>query len=434
MRVLCTTWAWPSHYFPMVPLAWAMRAAGHDVRVAVQPALASTVARSGLPAVVVGHDVDVVGPHRRIFRELVAAGSAASPPAALAPAASRRELERNFRPFVRVARAMAGDLARFARGWRPDLVVFDPSCYAGPLVARLLGVPAVRHLYGPDINSFTHQVEARMLAPVLARYGLPELDLLGQLTVDVCPPGMQVREIGTPLVRQRIRHIPYTGLSEIPPLPRWSPGRSPRVCLTWGTSTARVCGDAAFVPPWVLQTLAELGGEVRVAILADQRALLPDPPPGVRIVESAPLGEVLRGCDLTVHQGGAGTALTAARCAVPQLVLPQLPDQVINGGMLSAAGVARSLHRDRLGPASLTAVASEILAEPDYRRAARRLRAEMLAQPTPAEIVPVLVDLARRGVTPAAEPGLSRPAGSAAATFGMSYLEWVRARSGPATG
>jgi UDP:flavonoid glycosyltransferase YjiC (YdhE family) len=407
----------------MVPLAWALRAAGHDVRVAVAPALASTVARSGLPAVVVGRDVDVAGPHRRMYQDLVAAG-----PADGTSAASLREAERNFALFVRVADAMTGDLLRFARAWRPDLVVFDPYCYAGPLVARLLGVPAVRHLYGPDINSLSHQVEARVLAPVLARYGLAELDLLGQLTVDVCPPGMQVREIGAPLVRQRVRHIPYTGLSEIPPLPRWSPGRSPRVCLTWGTSTARLCGDDAFVPPWMLQTLAELGGEVRVAILAEQRALLPDPPPGVRIVESAPIDEVLRGCDLIVHQGGSGTALTAARRAVPQLTLPQLPCQMIYGDLLSAAGVARSLHRDRLGPATLTAAASEILAGPGYRRAARRLRAEMLAQPTPAEVVPALVDLARRGVAPADGQGRSQPAGSARDVFGMSYLEYARAR------
>ena len=41
---------------PMVPLAWALRAAGHDVRVAVQPSFAATVTSAGLTAVPVGRD------------------------------------------------------------------------------------------------------------------------------------------------------------------------------------------------------------------------------------------------------------------------------------------------------------------------------------------------------------------------------------------
>ncbi|HZN74657.1 MAG TPA: glycosyl transferase family 28, partial [Micromonosporaceae bacterium] len=47
MRVLFTTFAWPSHYFPMVPLAWALQAAGHEVRMTSQPELLPTMRRSG---------------------------------------------------------------------------------------------------------------------------------------------------------------------------------------------------------------------------------------------------------------------------------------------------------------------------------------------------------------------------------------------------
>jgi len=44
MRVLFTSWAWPTHLYAMVPLARACRAAGHDVVVASPPALADTIA------------------------------------------------------------------------------------------------------------------------------------------------------------------------------------------------------------------------------------------------------------------------------------------------------------------------------------------------------------------------------------------------------
>ena len=60
MRVLFTTWAWPSHLYAMVPLARACAAAGHEVLVASQPALRREIERCGLPAAVVGADVDAV--------------------------------------------------------------------------------------------------------------------------------------------------------------------------------------------------------------------------------------------------------------------------------------------------------------------------------------------------------------------------------------
>src|SRR5256885_12296874 len=64
MKVLFTTWAWPSHFFPMVPLAWALRSAGHEVRIASGPELERTIRDAGLPAVAVGGPVDIAGPHR----------------------------------------------------------------------------------------------------------------------------------------------------------------------------------------------------------------------------------------------------------------------------------------------------------------------------------------------------------------------------------
>uniref|UniRef100_J1RV42 Protein IroB n=1 Tax=Streptomyces auratus AGR0001 TaxID=1160718 RepID=J1RV42_9ACTN len=53
MRLLFTTWAWPSHLYALVTQAWACRAAGHEVLVASQPALAAEIGRCGLPAAVV---------------------------------------------------------------------------------------------------------------------------------------------------------------------------------------------------------------------------------------------------------------------------------------------------------------------------------------------------------------------------------------------
>jgi UDP:flavonoid glycosyltransferase YjiC (YdhE family) len=154
--------------------------------------------------------------------------------------------------------------------------------------------------------------------------------------------------------------------------------------------------------------------------------LLGEVPDGVRVLCDAPLRSVLPGADLVVHQGGAGTALTAGLSAVPQLVLPQLPDQVTNADNLVAAGVARVLRPGRADPEAVRGAARALLT--GYTEAAQRLQAEILAQPTPAEVVPRLEQVARDGLSavPAA------PVRSAAEVFGRSYLEYMASLEGAA--
>ena len=56
MRVLFVSLSEKSHVYLMVPLAWALSAAGHDVRVASYPLAVETITRAGLTAVPVGTD------------------------------------------------------------------------------------------------------------------------------------------------------------------------------------------------------------------------------------------------------------------------------------------------------------------------------------------------------------------------------------------
>src|SRR4051812_47073841 len=84
MRVLVTCWAWPSHYLPLVPLLWALRAQGHEVRVATQPALARAVTDSGQVFVQAGQDVD----HAALRAERMRGLSHAQVPEAPPPGAS----------------------------------------------------------------------------------------------------------------------------------------------------------------------------------------------------------------------------------------------------------------------------------------------------------------------------------------------------------
>ncbi|MDH2427236.1 nucleotide disphospho-sugar-binding domain-containing protein [Sphaerisporangium sp. TRM90804] len=395
MRVLFTTWAWPSHYFPMVPLAWALRAAGHEVRVASQPALMDTIMRSGLPGVVTGEDFDIVGYHRRELASLRVEEEDPPGPGQW-DERKRRRVQKSFSQFVAIAELMADELLGFARDWRPDLVVHDPLTYAGPLVARLVGVPAVRSLFGPDFTYETRHIEAAAMAPLLERYGLPDLDTVGPLTVDPCPPGLQ---FPAPIPRQLMRYVPYNGLSAVPAWTLEPPPRR-RICVCWGTTTTKFSEEHATRLPYVVDAVADMDAEIVLAATPDQLALFSSVPPGVRVADSVPLNVLLPTCDAIIHQGGAGTTLNSALCGVPQLMVVQTPDQVVNAIPVERSGAGTYLVPKETSRESVRSQARKVLEDPSYREAARFLRGQMLEQPPPTAVVGVLESLARGELAP----------------------------------
>src|SRR5688572_24528507 len=62
MRVLIAAIPVKSHLYPVVPLAWALQTAGHEVRVACHSAFVDQVAATGLTAVGLGAEPDYVSP------------------------------------------------------------------------------------------------------------------------------------------------------------------------------------------------------------------------------------------------------------------------------------------------------------------------------------------------------------------------------------
>lgn len=378
MRIMFTTWAWPSHFLPMVPLAWALRSAGHDVRVAGPAPLAGVVRDSGLLFSEAGGDLDFV----KVVRKVIEIGA----PDADADATAWQKIRqsrgsRSLGMFVAAAGAMADGLIAFTRRWEPDLVVYDATTYAGPLAAALAGVPAVRHLFGPDLMYHGREFEPELLRPLCEKYGLDELDTSGVLAVDPCPPSLQTDGIPR---RAGMRHVPYNGPGTVPD---WllEPAKRPRVCVTSGTSIPAF-GEALFVLPQVVDALADLNIELVVAVKSEHRPMLGEVPAGVRVAESLPLSVLLRTCTAVVHHGGAGTLLASLAAGLPQLVVAQLPDQLYNASTLAGTGASITMVREDLKPEAIRAELARLIEEPGYRNAAERLAAEMAAQATPAEM------------------------------------------------
>lgn len=369
MRVLFTTWAWPTHYQPMVTLAWAFRAAGHEVRVASQPSLMPTVRASGLTGVPIGSDRQTTP----IVDALLAVD-----PAVRGDGRSSRTVS----SYAAIADTMAGPLRAVMERWRPDLVVFEESTYAAPMVARRLGIPAVRHLWGVDILSYVRSFEPAALAPLAERLGLDEQDTTGLATVDHCPPSLQVPG---DFPRFPMRYVPFNGSGV---LPAWSAGapRRPRVCVTYGTTSSRLA-HYAFVLDRIVGAVADLPVEVVATVAGSDLRRLSVAGTHVRVVERMPLHTLLPSCDLLVSQAGPSTALTAASCGVPQLMIPQLPDQKLISSLVAGAGAGTRLELADASAEAIRAAARAILDTPAYAGAARRLREESRRLPAPGEVV-----------------------------------------------
>jgi hypothetical protein len=385
VRVLVTAWAWSSHYLPLVPTLWALRAAGHEVLVASQPALGQVVRDSGVPFAAAGADVDHEALRRRLMRELTHADVPPPPPPGQTAKVWTQDewtrVSKVFSVFAARSAAMLDDVAELARRFRPDLVIFEPTTYAGPLVAALLGVPAVRHLHGVDLTYQAREVVPPLIAPLAERLGLGPVDPLGDHTLDPCPPSMQ---IPTHVTRTVQRYVPYNGPAEMPPWLLDPPSR-PRVCLTWGATSSSL--GAPFAPPAVLAALAGTGVEVVVTVSPADRERLGPAAPGVRVVESLALHLLLPTCAAVIHQGGFGTTLTAAALGVPQLVLPQLVDQKFQAARLAETGAAAIVS-------DVDAVGG-LLDDPSYARGAEKLRDEIRSVPAPAATVADLEKLGR---------------------------------------
>ena len=244
---------------------------------------------------------------------------------------------------VRFASAMLDDLVALGREFGPDLVLFEPQNLAGAITAAALGVPGVRQLWGPDETTQIDLDRLAVLGPLAEQAGVDLADVrpAGDLLLDPCPPGMQVR-LAAP--SEPVRFVPYNGPTVLPDWLRLAPPDRPRVCLTWGTMMASLGIDSKIDLPAVIAAVAGLDVELVLALHPAQHAGLGELPDNVRLPRTPlALQLVLPSCQALIHQGGAGSMMTALAAGVPQVVVPLVSDQHFNAERLVAVGAGLSV-------------------------------------------------------------------------------------------
>ena len=381
MKLLFSTRPAYGHVYPMMPLALAARAAGHDVEFATTGGFLSKLEALGFAT----HNVGLTIEHARTM--LLASAQTGEMPRG---DDGRPDLDMGARLFVDViARWTAADLAPVLQWLRPDLVVYEQSDFGAAVAAHAAGIPVVCHALSP-----------RFPDELLAALGGPRLDGLwsehatrpssfdvftGDAYLDIFPTMLQQPSFLTDPARVLMRPIPYAEPGAT--VPRWITSTSrPLVYLTLGTI---VSTDDVLRP--AIAALGMLDVDVLLALGSAAGADLGPLPANVHVEAFVDQAAVLGYADLVVHHGGSGTILGALINGTPQLLMPKGADQFFNADLMAAAGLASVLEPSAVTADSVAAAARRAMHE--HRPAVDAARAEIAAQPAPAE---ALAELLRR--------------------------------------
>ncbi|SEE65062.1 glycosyltransferase, activator-dependent family [Streptomyces sp. 2112.3] len=419
MRVLFVANPEKAHVLPMLPLAWALRTAGHEVRVACTPWFADVITQAGLTAVPVGRDYDLWELLRRQMHTLpdwsYRPEFGLPTPYDVAHDPSRAEWSRLSEGYAEIVDLwhkpasfpMIADLVRFARSWRPDLILWEPLAMAAPIAAKACGAAHGRLLWSVDVFGSTREHFRRLrdeqppggrtdplgewLGGYARMYGgeFTEDMVTGHFTIDQLPASLRLE---SELPTLPMRFVPYGGPAVLPTW-LWTAPERPRVALTMGVSSTDHGAGYAVDVQGVLDSLADLDLEIVATVAEDEQQKLARVPANARLVPYVPMHALAPTCSLAIHHAGFGTLLTMAQHPVPQLLLPWDFDAPVLGRRAAEQGGSIAIEADRATVPAVREAALRLLGEPVFRDRATVLRDELHVLPTPNELVPRLVEL-----------------------------------------
>jgi len=386
MRILFTTLQASGHFHPLVPIARAAVAAGHEVAFACAASFVPTVERVGFLAFPAGYDN-----RGRTIEELF-------------PGFFKMTATVRYWPMPNIFVGVYGvtmtpDLLPLAHEWQPDLIVRGSSEYGGCVAAEVLGIPhASIRTASPSSQYGLRHLIAESLARLRELNGLPpdpDTEMpFRYLHLAAEPPRFRLPDGPVGPTVHPLRPVNFeSGDEELPP---WvaSPPARPTIYATLGTVFSRSpAGHAIF--PAVLAALRDEPVNLIVTVGRDNDPAQFGPqPPNVHIERFIPQSALLPHCDLVVHHGGFSTVTGALNAGLPMVVIPISADQPYNAACCAALGVGVVIEPDNGTPEAIRAAVREVMDNPSYRQKAEQMRDEMAALPGPEHAVTLLERLA----------------------------------------
>lgn len=383
-RILFTFAGGSGHADPLVPIAYAARAAGHTTAFAGR--------RSGAV------NAEALG-----FTLLGAPVGPAENPRAITPlrALDMVHEEQVLRDHYAgaEARRRATQILELIGAWRPDLIVSDEVDFGSMVAAERAGLAHVTVSVTASGSFVRPEVVTQPLDALRVEHGLapdPTLAMPSRhLVVSPFPPSF--RDPASPVAPNtlsiRSEPVPLGG-SEV--ATDWQPHASERrtVYLTLGTVFNSEAGDLF---QRAIEGLRDLPIEVVVTVGRDiDPTGFGSQPQHVHIERYIPQSELLPHCDLVINHGGSGSVIGALAHGLPVVVLPMGADQSLNAARCEQLGVGIALDAVAATPQSIGCAADDALGSGAFRAAAQGMREEIERLPGPETVVPHLERIAAR--------------------------------------
>ena len=375
MRVLFSFAGGEGHLQPLLPLARAAAAAGHEVLLAGAASLAPVAEAAGL--LFAATPPDVV-PRRTPLRALD----------------FERELQVVGERFAgSIARERTRALLELCSPRAPEVLVRDELDFGAAVAAERLAIPAANVIVAPAGRFVRPEIVSKPLARLREEHGLdprPGLAALArELVLAPFPPRFRDPQDPLPPGTRAFRPFSPRRAADLPARPA---GRPPFLHVTLGTIFNTESGDLL---SRVVAGARSLGLEVVVTVgrTMDPRELGAQPD-GVHVERHLPLPELLPHCAAVICHAGSGTIVAALAHGLPLVCIPLGADQPLNAARCAALGAGVILDAMTLTPGDVRVAARRVLEDPGPRRAVARLQAELSALPGPAAILPPLELLA----------------------------------------
>ena len=230
--------------------------------------------------------------------------------------------------------------------WIADRMVLDP-------------------LFSNELNRFRSELSLPPIKRIMNRWWFSPDLALGLFSKTLVPPAED-----WPVPIQLVGHT------------LWDPSTSVeincRVQAFLKTNTGAIVIVPGSIGPGNDQLLANLIAACRqierpVLVLTPLRDRLPSPlPERVHHCSYAPLADVLGKCDLIIHSGCIGTSIQAKAAGIPQIVFPQVNDQLDNAARLQRLGIAKSIPSKNISASKMASVLREVLQSKTIRENCKR--------------------------------------------------------------
>lgn len=193
-------------------------------------------------------------------------------------------------------------------------------------------------------------------------------------------------------------------LSAEGPAERWWArlgGDEPIIYVTLGSS-----GRAQLLP-MVLEALADM--PVKVLAATAGRCQIPNPPANALVAPFLPGLEAAQCSVLVICNGGSPTTHQALAAGKPVLALPSNLDQYLNMLGIQRLGAGRVIRSDQVHPVRVRRAVRQMLSEPSYTYAARRLGEIFATYQPAARLERILEQALNAGAAMRSEPLTPRP-------------------------